>query len=59
MAQQHQFKAGQKVPNNGVYVEVGDTGDGVKHPKNVKLKAGDTFPETTNASRTYKVRPKP
>lgn len=59
MGQNHQFKPGQKVPNNGVYIEVGDTGDGVKHPKKVKLKAGDTFPETSNNRREYKVRPKP
>lgn len=59
MGQNHRFKQGHKAPNNGVYIEVGDTGDGVKHPKQVKLKAGDTFPETSNNRREYIKRPKP
>lgn len=59
MGQNHRFRAGDKAPNNGVYVEVGDTGDNVTSPKQVKLKAGDRFPDTTNDERqwTYKRKP--
>lgn len=34
MGQQHQFRPGQKAPNNGAYVEIGETGSMVKNPKN-------------------------
>ncbi|HWO75051.1 MAG TPA: YjzC family protein [Bacillus sp. (in: firmicutes)] len=56
MGQSRQFRPGQKAPNNGVYVEIGETGDNVMHPKSIRLHAGDTFPETTNDNRkwTYK-----
>ncbi|MDF2557095.1 MAG: YjzC family protein [Bacillales bacterium] len=53
MGQQHRFKANQKAPNNGEYIEVGETGDNVKNPKKVKLHAGDDFPETTNGNRQW------
>lgn len=33
MGQQHQFRPGQKAPNNGAYVEIGETGSMVKNPK--------------------------
>lgn len=56
MGQSRQFTHGQKAPNNGIYVEIGETGDMVQNPKKVKLKAGDLFPETSNQNRkwTYK-----
>ncbi|MCT8140418.1 YjzC family protein [Anaerobacillus alkaliphilus] len=56
MGQSRQFTHGQKAPNNGIYVEIGETGDMVQNPKSVKLKAGDSFPETSNQNRkwTYK-----
>lgn len=56
VGQSHQFEPGHKAPNNGIYVEIGETGDNVKNPKSVKLRAGDTFPETSNHNRkwTYK-----
>jgi hypothetical protein len=59
MGQSHQFRAGKKAPNNGVYIEVGDTGDNVVNPKMIKLKAGDPFPENSNDERqwTYKRKP--
>ncbi|GGE72322.1 hypothetical protein JOC93_002837 [Priestia taiwanensis] len=59
MGQNRQFKPGQKAPNNGIYVEIGETGSGVKHPKQVHLQAGDEFPETSNHNRiwTYKRKP--
>ncbi|CAM3661995.1 YjzC family protein [Mesobacillus zeae] len=59
MGQNHQFRSGQKAPNNGIYVEIGETGSTVTNPKQVKLKAGDTFPEASNHNRiwTYKRKP--
>ncbi|MED3645358.1 YjzC family protein [Halalkalibacterium halodurans] len=59
MGQNRQFIPGQKAPNNGVYVEIGETGDMVTDPREVKLEAGDRFPETTNKDRkwTYKRKP--
>jgi len=58
MGQQHRFKSGQKAPNNGVYIEVGETGSGVKNPQKIKLVAGEKFPETTNAEREWTYLPK-
>lgn len=59
MGQNRQFKPGQKAPNNGTYVEIGETGSTVVNPKMVKLDAGDSFPETSNHNRiwTYKRKP--
>ncbi|HZG71232.1 MAG TPA: YjzC family protein [Chondromyces sp.] len=59
MGQRHQFRAGEKAPNNGIYVEIGETGSMVVNPKKVRLKAGDRFPETSNDDRhwTYKRKP--
>ncbi|WP_261132541.1 YjzC family protein [Bacillus sp. Marseille-Q3570] len=59
MGQNHQFNPGQKAPNNGIYVEIGETGSMVNDPKEIKLHAGDAFPETSNHNRkwTYKRKP--
>lgn len=59
MGQQHRFRPGQKAPNNGVYVEIGETGSMVKNPQKVHLSAGEMFPETSNHNRlwTYKRKP--
>ncbi|MBM0067302.1 YjzC family protein [Alkalicoccobacillus gibsonii] len=59
LGQSRQFIAGQKAPNNGIYVEIGETGSTVNAPQSVQLKAGDTFPELTNQDRkwTYKRKP--
>jgi len=56
MGQNRQFRPGQKAPNNGVYIEIGDTGSNVNNPKQIHLQAGDRFPETSNDDRlwTYK-----
>ncbi|MDF9780424.1 hypothetical protein OKW13_001087 [Bacillus velezensis] len=45
MGQQHQFRPGQKAPNNGVYVEIGETGSMVKNPQKIKLTVGEMFPD--------------
>jgi hypothetical protein len=59
MGQNRQFKSGQRAPNNGVYIEIGDTGDNVNNPKKIKLKAGDRFPETSNDERIWTYQRKP
>lgn len=54
MGQQHQFRPGQKAPNNGVYVEIGETGSMVKNPQKIKLTVGEMFPKlqtTTDCGR--------
>lgn len=59
MGQNRHFTPGQKAPNNGVYIEIGETGSNVNNPKQIKLEAGDSFPETSNQNRhwTYKRKP--
>lgn len=59
MGQQHQFKFGNKAPNNGVYIEIGETGSMVKDPLKIKLKAGDVFPENSNHNRVWTYQRKP
>jgi hypothetical protein len=56
MGQAHQFKPGDKAPNNGVYIEIGETNSNVTRPRQIKLRAGEAFPETQNDNRkwTYK-----
>ncbi|KPC98402.1 hypothetical protein LR69_03362 [Geobacillus sp. BCO2] len=39
MGQPRHFKPGDKAPNNGVYIEIGETGDNVKHPKKLKTES--------------------
>lgn len=59
MGQNRQFRPGHKAPNNGLYIEIGDSGDQVNKPKMIRLKAGDKFPENSNDDRvwSYKRRP--
>ncbi|MGV3467147.1 YjzC family protein [Heyndrickxia camelliae] len=59
MGQRRRFHSGDKAPNNGVYVEVGENGSMVVNPKSIRLNAGDHFPETSNDERhwTYKRKP--
>jgi hypothetical protein len=59
LGQQHRFRSGQKAPNNGIYVEVGETGSMVKNPQKIKLQAGDRFPETSNDDRHWTYQRKP
>ncbi|MBM7648724.1 hypothetical protein JOC78_001670 [Bacillus ectoiniformans] len=59
MGQNHQFKPGQKAPNNGFYVEIGETGSTVNNPQKIKLEAGDEFPATTNQNRVWMHQRKP
>ncbi|WP_096155158.1 MULTISPECIES: YjzC family protein [Bacillus] len=59
MGQNQQFRPGQKAPNNGTYLEIGETGSMVKNPKRVNLKAGDSFPETSNHNRVWARKRRP
>ena len=59
MGQNRQFRSGQKAPNNGIYIEVGDTGSNINNTKKLKLKAGDRFPETSNDDRVWTYQRKP
>ncbi len=56
MGNRRHFRPGDEAPNDGIYIEIGETGSSVMNPKKVKLKAGDNFPETSNHNRiwTYK-----
>ncbi|WP_200411267.1 YjzC family protein [Virgibacillus salexigens] len=53
MGEYSHFRIGQKAPNNGVYIEIGETGSSVNEPKMVKLKAGEKFPQTSNHNRVW------
>jgi len=59
MGQNRQFRAGKKAPNNGIYIETGETGSNVNNPKKIKLKAGDSFPENSNDDRVWTYQRKP
>lgn len=56
MGEQSLFEPGQKAPNNAIYMEVGedDFHTNINNPKKVKLKKGDTFPETSNHERKWR-----
>ncbi|ANA80150.1 hypothetical protein PVOR_01885 [Paenibacillus vortex V453] len=64
MGEQTEFRAGDKAPNNGVYMEVGvrDHIMGIENPRQIKMSRGDTFPETQNDDRVWlnkrRVQPK-
>jgi YjzC-like protein len=59
MGQSRQFRAGEKAPNNGEYIEIGETGSMVKNPQKLRLKAGDRFPENSNHNRLWSYMRKP
>ncbi|HLR61950.1 MAG TPA: YjzC family protein [Lentibacillus sp.] len=53
MGEQSRFRGGQKAPNNGVYIEKGETGSNVEEPRQIEMKAGDKFPENHNPERVW------
>lgn len=59
MGQARQFRAGQKAPNNGIYVEIGETGSMVQKPQSIRLEAGEIFPENSNHNRKWTYARKP
>ncbi|WP_047982303.1 YjzC family protein [Ornithinibacillus contaminans] len=54
MGEISQFRPGEKAPNNGIYIEIGETGSSVKDPQQIELHAGEHFPETSNKDRVWK-----
>lgn len=55
MGEQSRYTVGQKAPNDGEYMEVGDSSVhmGVKNPKHIHLKKGERFPENSNDDRVW------
>jgi len=53
MGEPTQFKGGQAAPKNSVYIEIGETGSSVQDPQQIKLAAGEKFPENTNKDRVW------
>lgn len=53
MAQGRMFKPGDKAPNDGYYIEIGEKQSSVMNPKQVRLNKGDQFPETSNHNRIW------
>ncbi|MFM9280847.1 YjzC family protein [Paenibacillus jiagnxiensis] len=60
MGEKTEFEPGDKAPNNGVYMEVGEASfhTEITNPQQVKLHKGDPFPETTNKDRKWKKKTK-
>ncbi len=56
MGEQTQFEPGQRAPNHGEYMEVGEDSFhmNINDPKHVELRKGEKFPETTNHNRKWK-----
>ncbi|HEX7056492.1 MAG TPA: YjzC family protein [Bacilli bacterium] len=55
MGEWSEFEKGDRAPNTGEYMEVGenDFHMGINDPKIVSLKKGDKFPDTTNKNRKW------
>lgn len=53
MGENRQFVPGQEAPNDGEYIEIGETGVNVMDPQIVRLRKGDRFPDTTNHNRKW------
>ncbi|WP_128895590.1 YjzC family protein [Longirhabdus pacifica] len=56
MGEKTEFEPGDKVPNDGRYIEIGEKAFhmGITDPKMTFLQKGDAFPETTNHNRKWK-----
>ncbi|MDE5148838.1 YjzC family protein [Paenibacillus larvae] len=56
MGEKSQFVPGDKAPNDGEYMEIGENAFhmGINDPQIIKLKKGDPFPETSNHNRKWK-----
>ena len=55
MGEKTEFEHGDRAPNDGVYIEIGenDFHMGINDPKQVHLKRGERFPDTTNKNRKW------
>jgi hypothetical protein len=56
VGEQTQFEPGQRAPNEGKYMEVGEDSFhmNITNPQHVELRKGQPFPETTNHNRKWK-----
>ncbi|CAG7643299.1 hypothetical protein PAESOLCIP111_04458 [Paenibacillus solanacearum] len=56
MGEWSQFRPGDKAPNDGEYMEVGEDAFhmGISNPQMITLQKGDEFPMTTNHNRKWK-----
>ncbi|GAB2717090.1 YjzC family protein [Paenibacillus thermoaerophilus] len=61
MGEPTHFRPGDKAPNDGEYIEVGEYNPhmGITDPKHITLKKGERFPETTNDRRHWMKKAKP
>lgn len=58
MGERTRFREGQKAPNDGVYIEIGENAFhmGIENPKQVYLEKGEKFPENTNKDRVWTLK---
>ncbi|WP_028558702.1 YjzC family protein [Paenibacillus pinihumi] len=56
MGEWTEYRPGDKAPNDGNYIEVGenDFHMGIENPKKIHLNKGDQFPDTSNHNRKWK-----
>ncbi|MFD0716151.1 YjzC family protein [Paenibacillus sp. GCM10027626] len=48
------YRPGDRAPNDGTYIEIGERVDNVNDPQQVSLSKGQRFPETSNHNRKWK-----
>jgi hypothetical protein len=55
MGEETQFEPGDRAPNDGEYMEIGenDFHTGINNPKHVTLKKGQRFPAVSNHNRKW------
>lgn len=52
------FRPGDRAPNDGYYMEIGETGSMVETPTTIHLNEGQQFPDCANRNRQWMHRPK-
>lgn len=55
MGEKTEFRPGEKAPNDGNYIEIGENDRimGINNPQTITLEAGQVFPETSNHNRKW------
>jgi hypothetical protein len=55
MGEKTEFRPGEEAPNTAHYIEIGENDDimHINNPKKISMKAGDTFPNTSNHNRKW------
>ncbi|MGZ9585957.1 YjzC family protein [Paenibacillus marinisediminis] len=56
MGERTEYNPGDRAPNDAIYIEVGEVSfhTEIMNPKQIKLKKGERFPDTTNKDRKWK-----